>query len=104
MIIPPWLHSAILLTNILLLFGILGVLSALFFNIMLSSNHKTIVGAEHILKQSEGFRNKLMVSVAWYTNKIMGLSVSVLFIPVQILESTFSLNFIRTVKFEFNCL
>jgi len=55
--------SLLLLTGILLLFGILGVLSALSINIMLSSNHKTIVGAEHILKQSEGFRNKLMVRI-----------------------------------------
>lgn len=60
---PTFYSTLLLLTGILLLFGVLGCLSALSINIMLTSNHKTIVGAEHILKQSESFRNKLMVSV-----------------------------------------
>ncbi|XP_030745715.1 sorting nexin-25 isoform X1 [Sitophilus oryzae] len=39
---------------------LLGVSFALWINVMLSSPHKTVSGAEHILKQSETFRNKLL--------------------------------------------
>lgn len=53
------------LTFCLILFVIsviLGIISALWINIMLSSPHKIVLGSEHILKQSEIFRNKLMVT------------------------------------------
>nr|XP_023024783.1 sorting nexin-25 [Leptinotarsa decemlineata] len=39
---------------------LLGITTALWTNIMLSLPHKTTVGAEHTLKQSEHFRNKIM--------------------------------------------
>lgn len=39
---------------------LLGVITALWTNIMLSLPHKTIVGADNILKQSESFRNRLI--------------------------------------------
>ncbi|XP_076273177.1 sorting nexin snazarus isoform X2 [Rhynchophorus ferrugineus] len=51
------------LTFCLILFVIsvmLGIISALWINVMLSSPHKIVLGSEHILKQSEIFRNKLM--------------------------------------------
>ncbi|XP_066254123.1 sorting nexin-25-like [Euwallacea similis] len=56
----PTCISLLLFLVLLLLFIILGILSALWINIMLSSSHKTIVGSENLLKQSECFRNKLM--------------------------------------------
>lgn len=58
-----WPSSLSLIVFVLLitLVAILGVISALWINVLLSSPHKTIVGAEHELKQAENFRNRLMV-------------------------------------------
>ncbi|CAG9766867.1 unnamed protein product [Ceutorhynchus assimilis] len=56
---PSCLTWALFLV-LLVLIALMGVVSALWINIMLSSPHKTIIGAEHDLKQSENFRNKLM--------------------------------------------
>ncbi|KAJ8946697.1 hypothetical protein NQ318_006955 [Aromia moschata] len=56
----PLCFSYFLFAILLIISVILGIFSALWINIMLSLPHKTIVGAEHTLKQTEHFRNKLM--------------------------------------------
>ncbi|ERL93827.1 hypothetical protein D910_11113 [Dendroctonus ponderosae] len=57
-----WPSSLSLIVFVVLttLVGMLGVLAGLWVNVLLSSPHKTIVGAEHQLKQAENFRNRLM--------------------------------------------
>lgn len=62
-VICPTCFSYLLFVILLMISIILGIFTALWINIMLSLPHKTIVGAEDTLKQTEHFRNKLMVSI-----------------------------------------
>lgn len=62
-VIFPTCFSYLLFVVLLMISIILGIFTAFWINIMLSLPHKTIVGAEHTLKQTEQFRNKLMVSI-----------------------------------------
>ncbi|KAJ8919461.1 hypothetical protein NQ315_016561, partial [Exocentrus adspersus] len=59
-LVCPACMSYLLFIFLLMISIIIGVFTALWINIMLSLPHKTSVGAEHILKQTEHFRNKLM--------------------------------------------
>ncbi|XP_060532015.1 sorting nexin-25 [Cylas formicarius] len=59
-VVAPTTLTFLLLFVFLLIGAVLGSLSALWINIMLSPPHKTIVGAEHNMKQCDNFRNKLM--------------------------------------------
>ncbi|KAJ8982654.1 hypothetical protein NQ317_019055 [Molorchus minor] len=59
-LVYPVCLSYFLFAILLIVSVILGIFTALWINITLSLPHKTIVGAEHTLKQTEHFRNKLM--------------------------------------------
>lgn len=62
-IIFPICLTCSLLTVLLIISILFGIFTALWMNILLSLPHKTTVGAEHLIKQTESFRNKIMVRV-----------------------------------------
>ncbi|KAJ8949688.1 hypothetical protein NQ314_008150 [Rhamnusium bicolor] len=78
-VVYPTCLSYLLFLILLVISIILGIFTALWINIMLSLPHKTIVGAEHTLKQAEHFRNRLMKEYDSSTVKIIPTNIPHIF-------------------------
>lgn len=92
----PICLSCSLLTILFTASILFGIVTALWTNIMLSLPHKTIVGAEHLLKQTEIFRNKLMVRLQ-NVNKLKVTNIILFYFR----ENMTLLYFQNTLQYKF---